>query len=84
MGFRTLRHCVETLQREGDLVAVDHPVDPELEIAEIQRRLYRAIRLARAAVNRSRVLCSVTRQRLIFAVFSSAAAATLQRDGPTV
>lgn len=41
MGFRTLRQCVETLQREGELVAVDHPVDPHLEIAEIQRRLFR-------------------------------------------
>ena len=42
MGFRTMRQCVETLQREGLLVAVDHPVDPHLEIAEIQRRLFRA------------------------------------------
>lgn len=42
MGFRTLRQCVETLQREGQVVAIDHPVDPHLEIAEIQRRLFRA------------------------------------------
>jgi 4-hydroxy-3-polyprenylbenzoate decarboxylase len=42
MGFRTMRQCVETLRQEGLLVAVDHPVDPHLEIAEIQRRLFRA------------------------------------------
>lgn len=37
-----MRQCVETLQQEGLLVATDHPVDPHLEIAEIQRRLFRA------------------------------------------
>jgi len=42
MGFRTMRQCVETLQQEGLLVAVDHAVDPHLEIAEIQRRLFRS------------------------------------------
>jgi 4-hydroxy-3-polyprenylbenzoate decarboxylase len=42
MGFQTLRHCVEKLKREGQLVEIDHPVDPHLEIAEIQRRLFRA------------------------------------------
>ena len=42
MGFRTLRHCVESLQREGQVVQIDHPIDPHLEIAEIQRRLFRA------------------------------------------
>jgi 4-hydroxy-3-polyprenylbenzoate decarboxylase len=33
---------VEALQTEGQAVVVDHPVDPHLEIAEIQRRLFRA------------------------------------------
>jgi 4-hydroxy-3-polyprenylbenzoate decarboxylase len=42
MGFRTLRSCVETLRTEKRLVEIDHPVDPHLEIAEIQRRLFRA------------------------------------------
>ena len=42
MGFRSLRSCVETLRAEGQAVVVDHPVDPHLEIAEIQRRLFRA------------------------------------------
>jgi 4-hydroxy-3-polyprenylbenzoate decarboxylase len=42
MGFRSLRDCVEALRREGQCLVVDHPVDPHLEIAEIQRRLFRA------------------------------------------
>ncbi len=42
MGFRSLRDCVETLRNEGACVVVDHPADPHLEIAEIQRRLFRA------------------------------------------
>jgi len=42
MGFRTLRGCVDMLRAEGQLVEIDHPVDPHLEIAEIQRRLFRA------------------------------------------
>jgi 4-hydroxy-3-polyprenylbenzoate decarboxylase len=49
MGFRSLQSCVEALRREStgapaarQLVVVDHPVDPHLEIAEIQRRLFRA------------------------------------------
>jgi 4-hydroxy-3-polyprenylbenzoate decarboxylase len=42
MGFRSLRDCVEALRREGQCVVVDHPVDPRLEIAEVQRRLFRA------------------------------------------
>ncbi len=42
MGFRSLRSCVDSLRAEGQAVVVDHPVDPHLEIAEIQRRLFRA------------------------------------------
>jgi len=42
MGFRTLRACVDALRADGMLVEIDHPVDPHLEIAEIQRRLFRA------------------------------------------
>jgi 4-hydroxy-3-polyprenylbenzoate decarboxylase len=42
MGFRSLKSCVEALRAEGQAVIVDHPVDPHLEIAEIQRRLFRA------------------------------------------
>ncbi|NCX97501.1 MAG: UbiD family decarboxylase [Planctomycetia bacterium] len=42
MGFRSLRDCTDALRREGQCLVVDHPVDPHLEIAEIQRRLFRA------------------------------------------
>jgi len=42
MGFRSLRSCADALRAEGHLVEIDHPVDPHLEIAEIQRRLFRA------------------------------------------
>ncbi|HKA07967.1 MAG TPA: UbiD family decarboxylase domain-containing protein [Gemmataceae bacterium] len=42
MGYRTLRECVDDLERNGHLVRVAHEIDPLLEAAEIQRRLYRA------------------------------------------
>ncbi len=42
MGYRTLRECVDDLQRTGQLVRIDQPVDPNLEAAEIQRRVFRA------------------------------------------
>jgi len=50
MGFRSLQACVDALRREStsgpaarrQLVTIDHPVDPHLEIAEVQRRLFRA------------------------------------------
>jgi 4-hydroxy-3-polyprenylbenzoate decarboxylase len=42
MGFRSLQACVAALRAEGQAVVVDHPVDPHLEIAEIQRRLFRS------------------------------------------
>ncbi len=41
MGHRNLQACVADLERHGHLVRVDHPVDPNLELAAIQRRLYR-------------------------------------------
>ena len=42
MGHRNLTDTVADLERHGRLVRIDHPVDPHLEMAEIQRRLYRA------------------------------------------
>lgn len=42
MGYRNLRECVDDLARTGRLVRMDHEVDPYLEAAEIQRRLYAA------------------------------------------
>jgi 4-hydroxy-3-polyprenylbenzoate decarboxylase len=41
MGFRSLRDCCRALQHDGQLVEIDHPIDPHLEIAEVQRRLFR-------------------------------------------
>jgi 4-hydroxy-3-polyprenylbenzoate decarboxylase len=42
MGYRNLCECVDDLERGGHLVRIDHEIDPYLEAAEIQRRLYRA------------------------------------------
>ena len=42
MGYRSLRHCVQDLERTGQLVRIDQEVDPYLEAAEIQRRVYQA------------------------------------------
>lgn len=40
MGHRTLRECVVDLERAGRLIRSEEPIDPHLEAAEIQRRLY--------------------------------------------
>ncbi len=42
MGYKTLKQCVEDLDRNGQLVRIAQEVDPYLEIAEIQRRVYQA------------------------------------------
>ncbi|MEM6994623.1 MAG: UbiD family decarboxylase [Myxococcota bacterium] len=42
MSYRSLRECVVDLQHHGHLVRIDHPVDPDLEIAAVQRRVYAA------------------------------------------
>jgi 4-hydroxy-3-polyprenylbenzoate decarboxylase len=39
MGYRTLRDCVDDLERHGQLLRVDVEVDARLEVAEIQRRV---------------------------------------------
>ncbi len=39
MGYRTLRECVDDLERNGQLVRIDVEVDARLEVAEIQRRV---------------------------------------------
>ena len=41
MGYRTLRQCVEDLAATGRLVWIEEEIDPQLEAAEIQRRVYR-------------------------------------------
>lgn len=40
MGYRTLAACVADLERHGHLRRIDAAIDPHLEMAEIQRRVY--------------------------------------------
>ncbi|MDP1562057.1 MAG: UbiD family decarboxylase [Pirellulaceae bacterium] len=40
MGYQTLRACVEDLRRQQQLLVVDEPLSANLELAEIQRRVY--------------------------------------------
>lgn len=42
MGYASLSACVDDLSRTGQLFRVEHEIDPYLEMAEIQRRVYRA------------------------------------------
>src|ERR1700748_1952203 len=42
MGYRSLKACVDDLERSGQLARVDVELDPRLELAEIQRRVYAA------------------------------------------
>jgi 4-hydroxy-3-polyprenylbenzoate decarboxylase len=41
MTYRSTRQLVQDLLRHGQLLAIDDPVDPYLELAEIHRRVYR-------------------------------------------
>src|SRR5215207_3444867 len=42
MGYRSLRQCVLDLERTRQLARIDVEIDPHLEAAEIQRRVYLA------------------------------------------
>ena len=42
MGYRSLADCVADLRKHGRLVEIDAPVDPRLEVAAVQRRVYQA------------------------------------------
>jgi 4-hydroxy-3-polyprenylbenzoate decarboxylase len=42
MGYRSLRHCLADLERTRQLVRIEQEIDPYLEAAEIQRRVYQA------------------------------------------
>ena len=42
MGYRTLADAITDLERTGQLVRIEEEVDPFLEAAEIQRRVYEA------------------------------------------
>jgi len=40
MKFSSLRQCTDFLKKQGELVQIQHPVDPDLEMAEITRRVF--------------------------------------------
>ncbi|MCA8999634.1 MAG: UbiD family decarboxylase [Planctomycetaceae bacterium] len=40
MGYRNLRECLNDLEQTGQLVRISREIDPYLEAAEIQRRVY--------------------------------------------
>jgi 4-hydroxy-3-polyprenylbenzoate decarboxylase len=42
MGYRNLRDCVGDLERTGQLIRIEQEIDPDLEMAEIHRRVYEA------------------------------------------
>src|SRR5215472_1514589 len=42
MGYRSLTECIRELQSTARLVVIDQEVDPHLEVAAIQRRVYQA------------------------------------------
>jgi 4-hydroxy-3-polyprenylbenzoate decarboxylase len=40
MGYRNLRDCIADLERTGQLIRIEQEIDPDLEMAEIHRRVY--------------------------------------------
>lgn len=42
MGYQSLRKCVDDLERQGQLVRIEQPIDAHLEAAEIHRRVFAA------------------------------------------
>ncbi len=42
MPYRNLQECVRDLERHGELKRIDYPLDPNLELAAIQRRAFQA------------------------------------------
>jgi 4-hydroxy-3-polyprenylbenzoate decarboxylase len=42
MGYRNLQECVRDMERTGQLVRIETEIDPHLQAAEIQRRVYQA------------------------------------------
>jgi len=42
MGYASTRACVDALERQGHLARIEGEVDPDLEMAEIHRRVFRA------------------------------------------
>jgi len=37
MGYRTLRQCVNDLLATGQMIQIDVPVDPDLEMADLEQ-----------------------------------------------
>src|SRR5215210_1555686 len=70
MGYRSLRDCVRDLERTKQLVRLDEEIDPHLEMAEIQRRVYQAggpaVYFARVRGCRFPMVCNLfgTRERI--------------------
>lgn len=42
MGYKSLQQCVRDLEKHGHLVRIQQEMDPYLEMAEVQRRVYQA------------------------------------------
>jgi 4-hydroxy-3-polyprenylbenzoate decarboxylase len=42
MGYRNLQECLRDLEKTKQLVRIEQPIDPYLEAAEIQRRVFQA------------------------------------------
>jgi len=42
MAARNLKACLDDLRRSGQLLEIEQPIDPHLQAAEIQRRVYQA------------------------------------------
>ncbi|MEI6891499.1 MAG: UbiD family decarboxylase [Pontiella sp.] len=42
MGYQSTRECIQALEKHGQLLRISEEVDPYLEMAEIQRRIYAA------------------------------------------
>ncbi len=42
MKFQNLKECAQFLETQGELLRIDHPVAPDLEMAEITRRVFDA------------------------------------------
>lgn len=42
MGYRTLKSCTDDLLASGQMIRIEEPIDPHLEAAEIQRRVFQA------------------------------------------
>ncbi|MDF7806498.1 UbiD family decarboxylase [Pontiellaceae bacterium B12219] len=42
MGYQSTRECIQALEKHGQLLRITEEVDPYLEMAEIQRRVYQS------------------------------------------